>query len=365
MAMTGWPHCWGGNFTFESCCMVDPPLSDPCWAGVMTPALCCSHIGQAFVQRERERHLPPHRVQLVRSRNKKVEAVQLSLLNCSRVRPEGLYSGGWVVANLPMSFPLLAVLTRCLAQEPHVATVLDLFLGIGFTSRALLEGLEVSPPTLRPKELFSFDRSWQSIQGALGRNLGPWTSQMRRLSVQSAAQLPALLRALRGDGWPNEPRSPAVGGCQHLKPLTKRLEELGNDTLSGCASARVWLLEGEPYPDAQGWPQLTMKATGGYAWNGLDVLCGERAPLDTVVIEPSVHTAAMEEWSIIEHVCRPRFVMILSTNLMKHAGWLQARLQAQREKWHEVLQGHLHINQQHWAEFTELLRMRTFSLFLS
>jgi len=308
--------------------------------------------------------LPPHRVQLVRSKDRRVEAVQLRLLNCSRVRPKGLDSGGWAVANLPRSFPLLVTLTRCLAQEPHVAAVLDLFLGLGFTSRALLEGLEVSPSTGRPKELFAFERSREIVQAAVGHNLGPWAGQTRRLPVQSPLQLPALLRALRGDGRPSEPRSRAGGGCQHLKPLMRRREQLVNGTLSGCASARVWLLEGEPYPGAQGWPAQTMKVRGGYAWNGLDVLCGERTPLDAVVIEPSVHTAVMEEWAIIEHVCRPRFVMILSTSLMKHAGWLQARLQAQREKWYEVLQGHLHVSDHHWDAFTELLRLRTFSLFL-
>lgn len=100
-------------------------------------------------------------------------------------------------------------------------------------------------------------------------------------------------------------------------------------------------------------------------WNALDVLCGQRQPLDLVLVEPSFRSnGGMAEWAIIETVCRPRWVVIASSSLPQHAGWIQARLQAIPEEWLEMFRGHYTQTDSYWGGWQELLRLRTFSIFM-
>merc|ERR1712107_165463 len=106
----------------------------------------------------------------------------------------------------------------------------------------------------------------------------------------------------------------------------------------------MWVVQGSTYPkfrepDKPG-EQSSPFEQGRYQWNPLDIICDQRAPLDIVLVEPSLASEyVIKEWSIIEEVCRPEWVVLMSTSLPGHAGWVQARLQAQPEVWHEVLQG--------------------------
>merc|ERR1712232_1466586 len=75
---------------------------------------------------------------------------------------------------------------------------------------------------------------------------------------------------------------------------------------------RLWLLQGRPYP--------ADTAFVPYAWNPLDVLCLHRRPIDVVVIDVAGSVGFQPEWTIIEVVRQPRWVILHNVNLPHQMG---------------------------------------------
>lgn len=470
--------CFSSTYTWERCCLHGDLL---CWDTGLTADICCSAYVSVASSNNPPTPLPPFYRLILPPLDAAFEPTRYDLLNCSRLKlSQASGSQRMVHVGLPKSFGLFQVLLRCLAQQPSVATIMDLYLGHGHSTRALLEGLDMAYhrfPMGPRRELFTIESEPLFINQALEEGeLTAWNFTARVLNVTNTVDLHALLLEL----WKSASRAPAhnddawqevlhinlpsthasqlvlnlvpglseqgihaisdgsryshlrlrdlavgtsfflrttqrfsatargwrgpfdictsasFGACQ-WSPLEE--EEMGKVFGVGARHLRCWLAgtcvwadqtwTGGPSPPAitveklgrpsrlfivHGWSYPHSVKTDSsfwasasnfeYKWNPIDVICGQRGPLDLVVVEPSLMSqGCQKEWAIIEELCRPTWVVLLSTSLPFHAGWIQARLSSSPNQWHELLRGHVAVSENRWSDWKELLRLRSFTIF--
>ena len=179
-------------------------------------------------------------------------------------------------------------------------------------------------------------------------------------------------------------RGPVAGfddSAEALAEATARLRSAGIEVLVENATADlsagaspVTLLRGKPFQK----PSCRECREGGSLIqclscppepdaSPLEWLCRKLSALGPMltVVEPSSRTPAAFEWVVIERVCRPSFVAILSTNLPHHSAWIKDRLLA--TGFEEVAAGAVEIwpfSPSGWI-FSDVLRMRTWTLLAS
>lgn len=170
----------------------------------------------------------------------------------------------------------------CLARQPSVGVVLELFAGTGGGSTLLLShGL-----SSHSGSLFTFEED--------AGNVGHAIEVLQSFGISD-------LGYLRWDD---------------VSPLTQVGQRPG-----------TWLLLG--------------KLSNGSIFVPLHTLCTAARGVDLVVLDPNHGVGFSELWPELEKACRPKFVAIHNANLPGHAGWVREYLLARRTSplWHEVLDG--------------------------
>mmetsp|Transcript_10976 Transcript_10976/g.24176 ORF Transcript_10976/g.24176 Transcript_10976/m.24176 type:complete len:386 (-) Transcript_10976:8-1165(-) len=151
-------------------------------------------------------------------------------------------------------------------------------------------------------------------------------------------------------------------------------EMLTFETPAGFRNLQLKLVEATNLPFVAGLPRLWLLngAPAGfelspvYHRSPLDAVCMHRQELDLMVLDPDQASGKMhEEWLIIEHVCKPRRVLLLNTNMPNHAtSWIFNRLLDRPHKWQLEMQGRYVLSDPEWASpDLRLLRTRIWALF--
>lgn len=307
-------NCFDANFTYERCCL---EIDDDCWTSNETDYVCCTglyesmHTQQPFIF-----PIPiADRVELHHN-------TSLPLVRCvqayRRTTQRHLFN---VMSTIESNNFIKAA--GCVASLPEVDVIIDVFLGGGFTIKALLDGVTRGylrhQLRSRPAEVLSMESNRSKIEFALASKKG--------------------LRGWEGctEVLPAETHEDLVKFQQQM--LTK-----GDST-----KPKIWILEGkiDPFKD------------GKYNTNALDTFCQHRSPVDAVLID-SVVARVSDIWYVLEHVCKPHWLLLHNTNLPTGPGWLKHQLES-LGGWRVVVKGHYSLDLKTWGR-NDVRRIRSWSI---
>lgn len=336
------PHCWNGRHTRQLCCTKGEAPPPSCFNFFWTKERCCTTNADVSGETSQTRNfacLQGIRHSLRRcldticdaeGQDACSETVETSFCkeHCGNVLPESKTSG------ISRSNRLGRVLW-CLAQQPTIHSVLDLFLGRGDGSAALLvDSILHHQSSGRPSWkgwglLAGFERWPQNFEAAK-----EWLKTQSKVKV-----IPWLL--------PNPVNFTAM--VRFIRTITH-----AQFRAIYAQDVRAVVIRGEPFSEKLENPAAVLFAFCNYV------------KVDLVFIDPS-QTTAHKEWAIIENACKPlRWVVVNNMNLPSHAGWLRERLLT-LPKWVEIFAGQTVDNSP--SNLSPLLqdqfRLRVWSVFLN
>ncbi|CAJ1392965.1 unnamed protein product [Effrenium voratum] len=297
--------CWGGDFTYERCCLQD---DGSCWEG-LSKDMCCSGFVELALQSQEGGGGAYWQYSSLAD---EVDAreTQPDLRLCMERR----YTSPWNEETNYLCHNNFVQAAACLARLPGVKVILDVFLGGACTASAMAyASLDAGR---RGAEILSFElpEKLSESTGAgsrLAEGEGTWWEILQVNHTESLDELQHILV---------EPR-PAV-------------------------LPRLLLMPSLPAVDS--------------SWNSLDVLCQHRRPVDLVLVDTSPLVMIEKEWMIIEAVCKPRRALLANLNLPSASAWIWQRLV--RLGWRQTLAGHYVLGDSPWPHHSELRRVRAWAL---
>lgn len=306
-------QCWdGGEFTYERCCLKYNPS---CWSSLHNENVCCTGLFEEHYRKKMKNTTIADRVDLHANASH-------ALVRCIHA-----FRG----TNQRHLFDFVSTTDNnnfikaagCVTSLPNINVIVDVFLGRGFTMRAMLDGVTKSRTRpRRPKrsvEVFTMEENTTQIEAAFANEEGLY-------------------------GWEGFAEILPAKTYLELVYLQQRMLKV---SLSK-AKVKIWVLVGRfaPFQDTV------------YHVNALDSVCQHRAPVDVVLIDTD-RGGFEDEWPVVELVCKPRWIILHNTNLPDGPNWIQHRMES-LGGWQVVVTGHYSLDLDVWAN--DLRRIRSWSI---
>jgi len=101
-----------------------------------------------------------------------------------------------------------------------------------------------------------------------------------------------------------------------------------------------------------------------YKENLLDILCRHRPSIDILNMDGPPGFFMMQEWTIVETWCPPKWVFLNNRNLAEHPNsWMFNYLQQHPQMWRLELMGTYMVGTTPWFPHLEVMRARSWAAF--